>query len=81
MLPIHTMQVMAINCDNATNNDTMMDALERHCCAHKPAIPFSTKVAQMWCVPHTVHLAALQVHHLRPNISNYCILSVNQTAA
>ena len=55
------MQVMAINCDNATNNDTMMDALERRCRTHKPPIPFSAKVARMRCVPHTIHLAALQV--------------------
>ncbi|TBU39243.1 hypothetical protein BD309DRAFT_848051, partial [Dichomitus squalens] len=54
-------RIMAVNCDNATNNDAMMDALERRCHAHKPPIPFSAKVSRMRCIPHTVHLAALQL--------------------
>ncbi|KAI0757503.1 hypothetical protein C8Q80DRAFT_1074385, partial [Daedaleopsis nitida] len=52
-------RIMAINCDNATNNDTMMEALEEKCQAL--GIPFSACVARMRCMPHTVHLAALQV--------------------
>ncbi|KAI0753207.1 hypothetical protein C8Q80DRAFT_499637 [Daedaleopsis nitida] len=52
-------RIMAINCDNATNNDTMMDALEKKC--NTLGIPFSARVARMRCMPHTVHLAALQL--------------------
>ncbi|KAI0750162.1 hypothetical protein C8Q80DRAFT_1074515, partial [Daedaleopsis nitida] len=52
-------RIMAVNCDNATNNDTMMDALEQKCQAL--GIPFSARVARMRCMPHTIHLAALQL--------------------
>ncbi|KAH9915977.1 uncharacterized protein BXZ73DRAFT_54055, partial [Epithele typhae] len=52
-------RVIAINSDNATNNDTMMTGIEARC--KKENIPFSAKAARMRCIPHTIHLAALQV--------------------
>jgi hypothetical protein len=45
--------------DNATNNDTMVVALEKKCL--KENIPFSSDRARMRCMPHTVHLAAIKV--------------------
>jgi hypothetical protein len=45
--------------DNATNNDTMVVALEKKCL--KENIPFSSDRARMRCMPHTVHLAAVKV--------------------
>lgn len=47
--------------DNASNNDTMVESLEKCCKAH--GIQFSAAVARMRCLPHTIHLAALQVRH------------------
>jgi hypothetical protein len=51
--------VLAIVADNATNNDTMVESLGEKC--EEEGIPFSAKDARMRCMPHTVHLAALQV--------------------
>ena len=45
--------------DNATNNDTLVEAFERMCKAKK--IPFSAKNSRLRCMPHTVHLAVLKV--------------------
>ncbi|KAJ7868054.1 hypothetical protein B0H14DRAFT_2346720 [Mycena olivaceomarginata] len=47
--------------DNATNNDTMVEALEQKC--RKENIPFSSSRVRMRCMPHTVHLAAIKVGH------------------
>jgi hypothetical protein len=44
--------------DNATNNDTMVEAIERKCQAEN--IPFSAQHSRLRCMPHTVHLAALK---------------------
>ncbi|KAI0063036.1 hypothetical protein BV25DRAFT_1803021, partial [Artomyces pyxidatus] len=52
-------KVIAIMADNATNNDTMMEALESLCL--EVGIVFSVEMARMCCVPHTVHLSALEV--------------------
>ncbi|KAJ7061221.1 hypothetical protein C8F01DRAFT_938333, partial [Mycena amicta] len=41
--------------DNATNNDTMVEAIERKCIA--AGIYFDAKKSRMLCMPHTVHLA------------------------
>ncbi|KAM5546301.1 hypothetical protein V8D89_000427 [Ganoderma adspersum] len=51
--------VMAINCDNATSNDTLIAEIESLC--HEHGIRFSAKQAQMHCVPHTIHLSALEL--------------------
>ena len=52
-------QVVAINCDNASNNDTLAECLETlHC---RDGFEFCAEEAQLCCMPHTVHLAALEV--------------------
>jgi hypothetical protein len=50
---------MAVMMDNASNNDTLMEALERKC--HEAEIEFSASDSQMRCMPHTIHLAAIKV--------------------
>jgi hypothetical protein len=45
--------------DNASNNDTLIASFAQRCDAE--SITFSAKDARMRCMPHTVHLAALQV--------------------
>ncbi|KAJ7659747.1 hypothetical protein DFH06DRAFT_989446, partial [Mycena polygramma] len=52
-------KIIAFVMDNATNNDTMTDAIERKCLA--AGIPFEAKRSRMRCMPHTVHLAALKL--------------------
>lgn len=51
---------MAIVADNASNNDTMMDALETK--AAKQGVIFQATDARCRCMPHTVHLAAMKVY-------------------
>ena len=53
--------------DNATNNDTMIRAIERSC--HKVGIKFSATDARGRCMPHTIHLAAIQVFLVSFNIN------------
>jgi hypothetical protein len=48
--------------DNATNNDTLVEAIERKCAENN--IKFSAKHSRLRCMPHTVHLAVLQVSDL-----------------
>ena len=45
--------------DNASNNDTLMDALEFRCLG--AGIEFSASEARMRCIPHIIHLAAIKV--------------------
>ena len=52
-------QVKSVNCDNASNNDTMMDHLER--LHEEDGYEFDTTEARLRCMPHTVHLSALEV--------------------
>jgi hypothetical protein len=52
-------QVITIVMDNASNNNTLMTSLEQQC--EEQGIPFSAQDAQMCCMPHTVHLAAIKV--------------------
>ncbi|GBE83702.1 hypothetical protein SCP_0507580 [Sparassis crispa] len=52
-------RIQAVIADNATNNDTLLVSLERHFTAK--GIPFREKLAQLRCMPHTVHLAALEL--------------------
>ncbi|KIM79415.1 hypothetical protein PILCRDRAFT_10252 [Piloderma croceum F 1598] len=52
-------RVVAINCNNASNNDTMVDELERlHA---EDGFEFKATEAQIQCIPHTVHLLALEL--------------------
>lgn len=50
---------MAFVMDNATNNDTMMEALEKK--LTDEGIRFDSQRARLRCMPHTVHLAAIKV--------------------
>lgn len=45
--------------DNATNNDTLVRSLESRFKAE--SIPFKASDARMRCLPHTIHLAAMEV--------------------
>ncbi|KAF8224477.1 hypothetical protein L208DRAFT_1511456, partial [Tricholoma matsutake] len=44
--------------DNASNMDTFVDAIIL--CAEKMKIIINSVWAQLWCMPHTIHLAALK---------------------
>jgi hypothetical protein len=52
-------QVIAFVMDNASNNDTMVKAIEIRCQDH--GIAFSATYSRLRCMPHTCHLAALKV--------------------
>ncbi|KIL62624.1 hypothetical protein M378DRAFT_47941, partial [Amanita muscaria Koide BX008] len=52
-------RIIAIVMDNATNNDTMMVAIERRCKEAK--VYFSALESRLRCMPHTVHLAAIKL--------------------
>ncbi|KAJ7744446.1 hypothetical protein DFH07DRAFT_749390, partial [Mycena maculata] len=54
-----SVKIVAFVMDNATNNDTMMEAIERKCWAE--GIDFTAKKSCIRCMLHTVHLAALKV--------------------
>jgi hypothetical protein len=55
-------QVVGLNCDNTSNNDTMSDKLE---VLHEAdGFEFDATEAHIRCMPHTVHLLALEVSHL-----------------
>jgi hypothetical protein len=56
-------QITAFVMDNATNNDTMIEAFEKRCRAE--GIYFSEMDGRMRCMPHTIHLSALKVSSLR----------------
>jgi hypothetical protein len=45
--------------DNASNNDTFVDGIERR--AKKAGVPFNASWARLRCMPHTIHLAAIKV--------------------
>ncbi|KAG2151968.1 hypothetical protein BD769DRAFT_1296407, partial [Suillus cothurnatus] len=47
--------IMGVVCDNATNNDTLLESLEEKCAAE--GIDFSHKKAWICCLPHIVHLS------------------------
>lgn len=55
-------QVIAINCDNASNNDTMSEDIEARSMAE--GFEFDAQESRLRCMPHTVHLAALEVSNL-----------------
>ena len=52
-------QIIAIVMDNASNNNTLMILLEAQC--QQRGISFSAQDSRMWCIPHTIHLAAIKV--------------------
>jgi hypothetical protein len=56
---LNSTQVIVFNCNNASNNDTMVEELER---LHKAeGLQFNSLWARLRCMPHTVHLSALEV--------------------
>ncbi|KAJ7922441.1 hypothetical protein B0H13DRAFT_2410405, partial [Mycena leptocephala] len=44
---------------NATNNDMLVESFANRCL--EKGIPFSARHGRMWCMPHTIHLAALKL--------------------
>ncbi|KAJ7024436.1 hypothetical protein C8F04DRAFT_921985, partial [Mycena alexandri] len=54
-----TGRVLAIMMDNASNNDTLVAAIEQKCLEKK--IKFSAQNSRLRCMPHTVHLAVIQL--------------------
>ncbi|KAF8222807.1 hypothetical protein L208DRAFT_1320563, partial [Tricholoma matsutake] len=52
-------RIIAIVMDNATNNDTMMVAIQWHC--NEAKVYFSAVESQLCCMLHTVHLAAIKL--------------------
>lgn len=52
-------QIFAFMLDNASNNDTMVDEIERR--ARAQGIIFNAKWGRLHCMPHTIHLAAIKV--------------------
>jgi hypothetical protein len=52
-------QITAFVMDNATNNDTLVDHFASKCAAE--GISFSVQNGRMRCLPHIIHLAALEV--------------------
>ncbi|KAG1844392.1 hypothetical protein C8R48DRAFT_557418, partial [Suillus tomentosus] len=52
-------RIMGVVCDNATNNDTLLESLEEKCTAE--GIEFSHKKARIRCLPHIVHLSVMQL--------------------
>ncbi|KAG2071847.1 hypothetical protein BDR04DRAFT_939727, partial [Suillus decipiens] len=52
-------RIMGVVCDNATNNDTLLESLKEKCAAE--GIDFSHKKAWICCLPHIVHLSVMQL--------------------
>ncbi|KAJ6556719.1 hypothetical protein B0H10DRAFT_1847432, partial [Mycena sp. CBHHK59/15] len=50
-------RITAFVMDNATNNDTMVEAFQCRC--RERSIEFSCTDARMRCMPHTIHLLTL----------------------
>ena len=54
---------MAINADNALNNDTLVEHPEL--LLQHDFVLFNLSDVRMWCMAHIVHLAALEVLDIR----------------
>ncbi|KAJ7508005.1 hypothetical protein B0H11DRAFT_1704578, partial [Mycena galericulata] len=52
-------RIMALGMDNASNNDTLMQHLAIK--FHLKHVPFDPVLARIRCLPHTSHLAAIEV--------------------
>ncbi|KAF8867503.1 hypothetical protein BD779DRAFT_1407483, partial [Infundibulicybe gibba] len=52
-------KVVAFVMDNATNNDTLIQAIENRCI--EDGIAFDASRARLRCMPHTIHLAAIKL--------------------
>ncbi|KAI5886567.1 uncharacterized protein SCHCODRAFT_02479852, partial [Schizophyllum commune H4-8] len=51
-------RISAFVMDNATNNDTLVEEIERLCMLD--GIRFSATQARLRCMPHTIHLSAIK---------------------
>lgn len=65
----YSSQIIAINSDNASNNNTMVEHLG--ILSEEDNVEFRASDARLWCMPHTVHLAALEV--LDKNFHGLCL--------
>ncbi|KAJ6632154.1 hypothetical protein B0H10DRAFT_1770695 [Mycena sp. CBHHK59/15] len=52
-------RIIALNMDNAPNNDTLVEHLALKCAV--AGIQFDATAARIRCMPHTGHLAAIKV--------------------
>lgn len=52
-------RILAFMLDNASNNDTFVDGIERRC--KKAGVSFKASWARLRCMPHTIHLAAIKL--------------------
>ncbi|TFK33873.1 hypothetical protein BDQ12DRAFT_614499, partial [Crucibulum laeve] len=52
-------KILAFMLDNASNNDTLVEGIEKR--STENGIPFNAVWARLRCMPHTVHLAAIQL--------------------
>ncbi|KAF9541737.1 hypothetical protein CPC08DRAFT_650474, partial [Agrocybe pediades] len=66
--------IMAIVMDNASNNNTLMESLERR--LESQGISFSATDSRMRCMPHTIHLAAVKVRVTRSEWSFTASISI-----
>jgi hypothetical protein len=53
-------QVFAFMLDNASNNDTMIEGIQKR--AASEGIKIDAAWARLRCMPHTIHLAAIKVN-------------------
>jgi len=60
--------------DNASNNDTMIEHLEA--LLEQDSVDFNPLHARMRCMPHTVHLAALEVSTLLPGTHPHNLIKI-----
>jgi hypothetical protein len=71
------LQVLGFMMDNATSNDTLLEALGH--LHHKDGLSFNTTHSRLRCMPHTIHLSALEVRWLISFIQ--CILTEYPSSA
>ncbi|KAH9009437.1 hypothetical protein EDB85DRAFT_1849940, partial [Lactarius pseudohatsudake] len=45
--------------DNTTNNDTMLQSIQYR--AREEGIRMKASWVRLWCIPHTIHLAAVKL--------------------
>ena len=63
---LNAWQIIAMQCDNTSNNDTMLEELGK---LHQECgYEFNALWACLCCMPHTVHLSALEVCDKRTHL-------------
>ncbi|TFK58543.1 hypothetical protein BDN72DRAFT_781960, partial [Pluteus cervinus] len=66
----HRIFIFTFMLDNASNSDTLVSGIEDR--AKKAGVAFNAKWARLRCLPHTVHLAAIQVNSLSTQLRTPC---------